>query len=225
SPRATARRMAPLGITLHDISAIVLTHLDSDHFYSGWLKPIEKFGITVHAHHRHRGATYAAGIPVRRTRLFRECVDIDGPSGFESVLLAHDELGSAGFVIEHDGRRLGFATDVGRATKTLFERFINLHALAIESNYDRQMQLQSGRPAMLVRRIMSGFGHLSNDQAMEAIEHIAARSHLSHIVLLHLSRECNCPKLLRKFYSQYAPHLLERLTLSNQLEPTPLLEV
>ena len=104
-------------------------------------------------------------------------------------------------------------------------RFVDLHALALESNYDRRMQLESDRPWFLKRRIMDGLGHLSNEQALEAIEHIESQSHLSRIALLHISRHCNCPNLLRELYVKRAPHLVDRLTLSHHAEPTPLLEV
>lgn len=225
SPRRTARQLADLGLSIREVSDIVLTHLDTDHFYCGWVKAIEKLNITVHAHHRHRGATYSAGIPMRRTRLFTRGITMDQATTFHTVLFAHDALGSVGFVIEHDGRRLGFATDLGRVPESLLEEFVDLHALAIESNYDRQMQLDSGRPPFLKRRIMGGMGHLSNEQALEAIEQIEEQSILSSVTLLHLSRECNCPDLLRDMYTRRAPHLVDRLTVSNQFEPTPLLPV
>ena len=41
----------------------------------------------------------------------------------------------------------------------------------------------------------------------------------AHIVLLHRSRECNCPKLLREMFSQ-DPRIAARLTLSEQFERT-----
>jgi phosphoribosyl 1,2-cyclic phosphodiesterase len=228
SPRATARRLQTIDLTLRDVCAIILTHLDGDHFHAGWLKIIEKLDLPVHAHHRHRGATYAAGIPVRRTSLFNGELRLDGgieSPRMESLVFAHDALGSVGFVIEHRGRRLGFATDLGRVPESLFERFVDLHGLAIESNYDRQMQLDSGRPWFLKRRIMGGMGHLSNEQTLEAVERIEAQSHLSQIALLHRSQQCNCPELLRELYTQKAPHLVDRLTLTEQHQPTPLLEV
>jgi phosphoribosyl 1,2-cyclic phosphodiesterase len=222
SPRRTARHLADLGLSIREVSDIVLTHLDTDHFSGGWVKAIEKLNIAVHAHHRHRGATYAAGIPMKRTVLFNRAHRIEHGPLLQPIVFAHDGLGSVGFVIEHDQRRLGFATDLGHVPESLLEEFVDLHALAIESNYDRQMQIDSGRPPFLKRRIMSGAGHLSNEQALAAIEQIESQSRLSTITLLHLSRECNCPDLLRELYIRRAPHLAERLTLSNQHEPTPM---
>jgi len=89
--------------------------------------------------------------------------------------------------------------------------------LAIESNYDREMQRAADRPAMLKRRITGGRGHLSNDQAKAAIHAILDRSVRppSHLVLLHLSRQCNCPRLVRRLYADH-PALADRLCVTSQ---------
>ena len=54
---------------------------------------------------------------------------------------------------------------------------------------------------------------------------IAGRSRLEHIVLLHLSRQCNDPRLVQRLYAQRAPELLNRLTITSQHHPTPRLHV
>ena len=83
----------------------------------------------------------------------------------------------------------------------------------------------SARPADLKRRIMGGLGHLSNEQALDAVIHIAGRGALRHIALLHLSRQCNDPAIVRSLFARRAPNLLGRLTITNQHQPTPLLHV
>jgi hypothetical protein len=90
------------------------------------------------------------------------------------------------------------------------------------------MQLNSDRPAFLKRRIMGGKGHLSNAESLAAVRQILdqaerqGRSLPGHIVLLHRSRQCNCPKLLQALFS--ADHRIkERLVLAEQNRPTPWL--
>jgi phosphoribosyl 1,2-cyclic phosphodiesterase len=78
------------------------------------------------------------------------------------------------------------------------------------------MQLQSSRPQFLVERIMGGDGHLSNAQSMRAIEHIASQSNLQHIVLLHLSSQCNTPSIIREMYQDQLPQYANYLTISHQ---------
>jgi phosphoribosyl 1,2-cyclic phosphodiesterase len=107
----------------------------------------------------------------------------------------------------------------------MLDAFVDLDILAIESNYDPAMQHASDRPYFLKRRIMGGAGHLSNQQALDAVKLILSRHESaatplpSHIVLLHRSRQCNCPNLLRDFFSKDA-RIAPRLTLSHQAERT-----
>jgi phosphoribosyl 1,2-cyclic phosphodiesterase len=227
SPRATGRRLQALGVSVHDLRAIVLTHLDHDHFHCGWLKAIHKHNLQlrIHLHHRHRHAAWRVGMTLHCAELFKDAASIGDCISIASVLLAHDALGSVGFVVEHHGMRLGYATDLGRVPDHLFDHFVNLDALAIESNYDRTMQQASGRPWFLKRRIMGGAGHLSNEQAFEAISRIESQSNLAHVALLHLSRECNDPDLVRTMYARRAPHLLDRLIITEQHSPSAILEI
>lgn len=227
SPRATARRLKPLGLGLSDLSLALLTHLDKDHLHPGWRKAIKRFNLNLrlHIHERHRRAAWQAGWSARCVDLFNGSIDLNGCARVKSLMLAHDDLGSVGFVIEHACMRLGYATDLGRVPPSMLRHFVDLDALAIESNYDRGMQLASARPAFLKRRIMGGMGHLSNEQALEAVRQIDGCSRLSHIVLLHLSRHCNDPALVQQLYSTRAPYLVDRLTITNQYRPSPLLRI
>lgn len=225
SPRETVRRLKPLGVHPSDLSDIVLTHLDRDHYIPTWMRVIAKHDIHLHVHRRQRSRAGREHIDFCFASLFDDGIELDGHTRFESVPFAHDQLGTVGFVIEHRGARLGYATDLGRVPDRLFERFAALDALAMESNYDRKMQLASVRPAFLKKRIMDGRGHLSNDQSLEAVQRIADQSSLQHVALLHLSRQCNCPRRVRELYQTQAPHLAERLTITRQDAATPMLDV
>jgi hypothetical protein len=85
------------------------------------------------------------------------------------------------------------------------------------------MQLGSGRPQFLKTRIMGGRGHLSNEQALEAIVKMLDRCQRrgrrlpEHIVLLHRSRQCNCPRLVRRLFER-DQRIASRLTLAEQFE-------
>ncbi|MHC4347787.1 MAG: MBL fold metallo-hydrolase [Planctomycetota bacterium] len=226
SPRQTALRLGPLGIGLDDISDILLTHIDHDHFHPGWRDAgSNRIACTWRAARRHLRQARAAGLPARDTAPFGDDFEMQPATRVEVTMLPHDELGSTGLVIDHDGVRLGFATDLGRVPETLLQRFEDLAALALESNYDPHLERASSRPDFLKQRIMGGLGHLSNEQALEAVLHIAGRCDLRHIALLHLSRQCNDPAIVRGLFARHAPHLLGRLTITNQHEPTPLLHV
>ena len=119
---------------------------------------------------------------------------------------------------------LGYATDLGHVPSYFFDRFRDLDCIALEANYDPQMQVDSARPSFLKRRIMGGHGHLSNLQALAAIRKLLDRSRRlpDHIVLLHRSQECNCPDLVRQLFSTDR-RIASRLTLAHQHERSPWL--
>jgi phosphoribosyl 1,2-cyclic phosphodiesterase len=224
-PRTLARRLAGSGVQVSDIRAACLTHLDRDHFSPTWVATLLKFRITVHCHaSRINDLLRLAGDP-RLDELICP-FDEDSFSPLEGLTatplqLAHDQCGSHGFVLDGFGCRIGYATDLGRVPSQLLEKFCDLDVLALESNYDPRMQLDSDRPWFLKRRIMGGRGHLSNAQALSAIGQLLDRCQKQdqplprHIVLLHRSQQCNCPKLLRRLFSHDA-RIAPRLTLAEQ---------
>lgn len=211
SPRRTRALFREVGLADAPVHAVILTHLDHDHMHPGWAVKWPN-GCTLHIHRRHRGRALRAGLGVVRAEHFEGPFDVLG-ARVEPLLVSHDGLGSAALRLWFGGRSLGYATDVGRATPALVNHLAGVDVLAIESNYCPRLEEASGRPAHLKRRIMGGAGHLSNDQAARAVEAIGPRE---HVVLLHLSRECNRPALAAGEHGvgKY------RLTLAHHERPT-----
>jgi phosphoribosyl 1,2-cyclic phosphodiesterase len=231
-PISTSRRLDGTGVHLRDISAICLTHLDHDHFAPTWLRTLIKNQTRIfcstarvpqllrRVDHHPLAPQFAKLIEPFTTDPFDPLPNLR----LHPIPLAHDHTGSHGFVIEGHGCRVGYATDLGRVPPALLQHFTNLDILALESNYDPQMQIQSSRPDFLKSRIMNGSGHLSNQQAFDAIQRILNRAQQSgrlpeHIVLLHRSLECNCPHLLRRLFCRDL-RIQKRLTLADQFHRT-----
>jgi len=228
-PRTAATRMCGTGVRVADISAICLTHLDSDHFNLNWVDAVVGRGVPIYCHRTRTSDLERIAGNSDLAALLRPF----GEAAFEPLAglfchgidLAHDAGGSHGFVMEGFGCRAGFATDLGYVPKHLVERFESLDLLALESNYDPEMQRASGRPAFLKQRIMGGRGHLSNEQAFEAVRAILDRCERrrrrlpDHIVLLHRSRQCNCPKIVRGLFERDA-RIARRLVLAEQFART-----
>jgi len=227
-PRTTAQRLNGTGVRLDDVRAVCLTHLDSDHFNRSWIPTLIRRGIRIFCHADKaveivRNAELDVATQLERLICPFEA-DSFQPMGdlrFDPIRLAHDRLGSHGFVIDGFGYRIGFATDLGHVPVHLIDAFRDLNLLALESNYDVEMQEQSPRPWFLKRRIMGGSGHLSNRQALAAVLTILDRATRlpDHIVLLHRSRQCNCPTLLRGMFSRDR-RIAPRLTLAEPFERT-----
>jgi phosphoribosyl 1,2-cyclic phosphodiesterase len=236
-PRTAGRRLDGTGVSLLDISSICLTHLDSDHFRSSWVPRIIKQHIRVFCHAGRvadlcRIAQRTIGGPGAEALLenfeslietFEETFSALPDVKASTVALSHDEEGSHGFVLDGHGVRIGYATDLGHVPATLIDAFDGLDVVALESNYDPHLQRTSGRPIYLQRRITGGRGHLSNEQAFDAIRTVFDRCQHrrrpmpSHVVLLHRSRDCNCPRLVRQLYAR-DQRIAERLTLAEQFQ-------
>jgi phosphoribosyl 1,2-cyclic phosphodiesterase len=82
------------------------------------------------------------------------------------------------------------------------------------------MQRASGRSPYLIDRIMGGSGHLSNEQALEVAIAVDRAQPLSSLHLLHLSRQCNCPRLVARLYEERAPALAARTVITSQAAPS-----
>ena len=93
---------------------------------------------------------------------------------------------------------VGYASDLGCGSESLIDAFAGTDVLALEFNHDIQMEHRAERPKMLIDRVLSDSGHLSNEQAGELAAAIVSRSgdkRPSPSVQLHLSRHCNKPEL------------------------------
>src|SRR5918993_3383536 len=233
-PRTAAKRLDGTGVRVRDVRAICLTHLDSDHFRPSWLGTILNHDIKIFCH-RSRVADVLEMLDHDAAERLVVGFDDDifqplAGLACRAIPLAHDRTGSHGFLLDGYHCRIGWATDLGRVPRELLEQFVSLDLLALESNYDPDMQLNSARPWFLKNRIMGGAGHLSNAQAYETICRILDRCQRqrrrlpNHIVLLHRSRECNCPKLLRKLFEQDA-RIAPRLTLTDQFHRSDWLRI
>jgi phosphoribosyl 1,2-cyclic phosphodiesterase len=214
SPRRTRGLLGRCGLDRFD--AVILTHLDSDHWRPNWaadLRLIES-GAPVFMHTTHARWADANGLFPPSCRRIGE--SFSPAPGLEAhpLLMPHDTLGVAAYRFTlPGGASLGFATDVGRATDGLIEHLRGVDVLAIESNYCPRMQAASDRPYFLKRRIMGGNGHLSNQQAADAVAEIAPRD---HTVFLHLSRQCNHPELVAQLHD----HADYARTITDQHVPT-----
>lgn len=204
SPRRTFAMLECIGFGAHSIDACLLTHLDVDHFHPGWLTRTPRHtALRLHQRHAHalNRASSFTGVTVKA---FDGGFDLEPGVRVSPMVMSHDEMGVAAFRIDFDGAigggSLGFATDLGHVTADLVEHMRargGVDVLAIESNYCPKMQIESDRPMFLKQRIMGGSGHLSNQQSVEAIHAIQPKD---HVVLLHLSRQCNDPALVASMH-------------------------
>lgn len=217
SPKRTRRLLAESDVELSDIDALVLTHVDSDHLNAGWRNALPA-SIPVYVHRRHAAHARSLGFEHEAMVEITDAFELFPGVRVDPLLLPHDELGVAAYRFSFDRddlppADLGFATDVGRVSRRFIKRFRRVDVLAIESNYCPRLQRASDRPEFLKRRIMGGSGHLSNQESAKAVAAIRPRE---HVVLLHLSRQCNDPELAARVHARGPCPV----TIAGQFEPT-----
>ncbi|MDE0888017.1 MAG: MBL fold metallo-hydrolase [Phycisphaerales bacterium] len=236
-PRTLARRLdahAP-DIDLDHVRAVVVTHPDTDHLRPTWRRSLEARGWPVFAAPSHHAALARHGVPGRqllplsdggrRVSVVKEILDVTIALG------PHDDHGSAVLRFDldtgHAPTTIGWATDIGRVTPQVRDLLAGCDFIGLESNYDPGLQSASNRPPFLKQRITGGHGHLSNHEAMAAIRAMTDRSRLEAIVLLHLSRDCNDPGIVRRLWDERETELAERLHIADQdlpLDPIRIFE-
>ena len=96
-----------------------------------------------------------------------------------------------------DDRKAMIATDLGVMTDVIRDAFYGVDALVLESNHDVNMLKNGIYPYYLKERILSKYGHLSNESCASELPEIIKNGTM-RVVLGHLSQENNMPSLAIK---------------------------
>ncbi|WP_165225801.1 MBL fold metallo-hydrolase [Aquisphaera insulae] len=208
-PRTMDQRLRSIGGDLARVAAVLLSHTHGDHVESGMLQAMLRRGIALYCHEGHRDELeHDQGFQdMDRQGLVRHYDEgpFLAPGGFriEPIPLRHGGP-TYGFRIESVPRRraravsLGYVTDTGCWSEAMADALADVDVLGVEFNHDVAMQRMSGRSAALIARNLGDHGHLSNRQGAElvrAVLHRSSRDRVRHLVLLHLSQQCNRPEL------------------------------
>lgn len=194
SCRETERRMARLGRSPEQLSALLVTHEHGDHV-RGVAPLARKYGLPVWMSRGTHGMLRDTDFPVVQ--------HFDGHSGMAlgdlcitPFTVPHDAREPCQFVFEDGARRFGMLTDTGRMTPHIIESLQGCDALLLECNHDADMLADGPYSAALKRRVGGPLGHLSNRQA-GALLALLDTSRLQHLVAAHLSDKNNRPALAR----------------------------
>ncbi len=112
-----------------------------------------------------------------------------------SFPVSHDAAAPCGYLLAAGGCRVCLVTDSGEVTPEMLAMMNLADLLVLESNHDRQRLLRGPYPLSLKRRIFSPTGHLSNDQAADALLQIWRSDSIRWVWLCHLSKTNNTPSL------------------------------
>lgn len=216
SCRETERRMARLGLSMHKVRAIFVSHEHSDHI-RGVPVLARKYKLPIYIT---PATLQGVRMELEQTIVFNadEAVQI-GDLEVKAFRKLHDARDPHSFIVKCKGIHIGVFTDIGALCPQLMEHFSQCHAAFLEANYDEAMLEQGRYPYYLKQRIRGGHGHLSNKQALNLFT-TCKSEHMSHLLLAHLSKDNNCPDLVQRLFSKYAEST--EIVVASRYEETPV---
>jgi phosphoribosyl 1,2-cyclic phosphodiesterase len=202
SCRETERRMKQLGLSMNSVKALFISHEHTDHI-TGMPGISKKYRLPVYI----TGKTLNnSNMPVE-SQLVHSFIHakpvVIGNLSVTSFRKSHDAADPHSFMISGHGINIGVITDIGYACKQVIKYFRQCQAVFLESNYCEEMLENGSYPYHLKKRIRSDEGHLSNDQAIELFMNYRSDD-LSLLILSHLSKNNNKPKLVERLFKKIA---------------------
>lgn len=190
--KETERRLARLGKTPQQLTAILVTHEHSDH--ANGVGPLaRKYDVPVYL----TAGTYQYS----RIGTVQQLHKISSHSPFEimdlqvqPIPVPHDAREPCQFIFNDGAKKLGVLTDLGSITPFVKQSYSKLDSLLLECNHDLAMLEQGPYPYTLKRRISGEYGHLSNNQAGELLKEIELQC-IQHLVISHISEQNNSAEL------------------------------
>ena len=221
SCRETEKRMRRLGLPMERVKAIFVSHEHSDHI-SGIPVIARKYQLRVYITPptKQSGGLYIDERLVYPFLPFQRIVI--GELEITAFPKTHDAADPHSFIVTCRDIKVGVFTDIGFACDHVTSHFGQCHAAFLEANYDEEMLESGGYPFHLKRRIRGGQGHLSNKQAL-ALFMTHRPPYMSHLLLSHLSKNNNDPKLVKELFDSCAGET--RIIIASRFEETEVYHI
>lgn len=226
-------RLAMQGITFTNIDIILVTHEHTDHIkYLASLVTKTNAIICIHKDtYEEANRRLSGGLLNRKIRFIEadKRYSIDELS-FVPIKLSHDATNCFGFILKEENgldsnTTYASITDTGYIPTKYYNILSTISVLLIESNHDVLMQKQSGRPWILINRVLSERGHLSNVECSEILKQIVT-PHTKQVIFGHISEECNLESIaVETCLKAFNNNLPFKLHIAKQHEPLDVIEV
>ena len=189
----TTRRLARLGKTPTDLTAVLVTHEHGDHI-RGVGALARKYNLPVYMTHGTSREWLGRDNGINRSvqlEYINSHQDFAlGGITVRPVAVPHDAREPCQFTFHCDDKKLGLLTDLGSITPFVQQAYQGCHAVLLECNHDRGMLAEGPYPYSLKQRVGGDYGHLSNEQAAVLLKNIMGEQ-LQHVVLSHISETNN----------------------------------
>ena len=188
--------LARIGVDPRDLSAVFVTHEHDDHI-RGVNILSKKYDLPVYAN----ADTWSVmreklcGVAPKNVCVFESDRDfyLAGVRVLPSTV-PHDAVHCVGYTISAGGHKVGVCTDLGHVDARILSILSGCELLLFEANHDVDMLMAGSYPYQLKKRILSGSGHMNNDDCGKALVKLYGTG-VKNVILGHLSRENNYPEL------------------------------
>jgi phosphoribosyl 1,2-cyclic phosphodiesterase len=187
------KRLLLIGIEPETLSGILISHEHHDHIH-GAAALAKKFRLPVFI--SRKALEFS---PSSLQHAVRIPIGSDVPLQIGALTVTpfstpHDSVDPLAFSIRAGQTQVCVVTDIGFISDNIRERIFKTDLLVIESNHDLEMLRMGPYPWSLKQRVMSNYGHLSNEAlAFFFSEYFDGNDRT--VMLTHLSRQNNHPQL------------------------------
>ena len=175
------------------ISGVLITHEHLDH-YKGADVFCKSYDIPLYLNYSTYSVIKHKVSGVRNVNIIENTEFSIGGLDIKTFKLPHDASEPIGYSVIYKGKKISVATDMGYVSDEIFNNLKDSNVILIESNYNEELVKMSPYPYFLKDRILSSFGHLSNEDCSNAIVELI-KNFPKKIVLGHLSCTNNFPEL------------------------------
>lgn len=187
---------AQIGANPEQLSGILVTHEHTDHI-QGLGVLARKYDLPIYANEKtwHAMEKHIGKIKTEQKFHFEaNSVKSFGTLEVESFSVSHDAADPMFFNFRAAGKKVTLLTDLGYVSEKIKRTIAGANAYIFESNHDVSMLQMSAYPWNVKRRILSDYGHVSNEDCGLALSEVIT-SDTERIYLAHLSKENNMKEL------------------------------
>jgi phosphoribosyl 1,2-cyclic phosphodiesterase len=206
-----------------EFDAIIISHEHGDHIKSAGPAG-RKFKCPVYMHEWSYKAKQDKFNGVNIVDLNPSDVLKIGDLSIETFSTKHDAKYTFGFLITDttNKKTLCYVTDTGIITPLMRHYMKGADAYLIETDYDEQMLKDNDQYSEYLKdRIMSAYGHLSNNDALDGLEKIGIDKS-SFVIFGHLSDKTNRPDIVLKSAKNKFPLYNGTFYIAPTLDPVEL---
>jgi len=192
-----SRMQATCQASFADLSAVLVTHEHVDHV-RGLTQAVKLSDAAVYMTEGTWSAVHAGvakvSPPERHNTVRAGDKFVVGDIHVTAFAVSHDAEEPIAYRFDAGEDSLAVVTDLGYVSDAIKDVLYGCKSFVFESNHDVNM-LRAGRyPWSVKRRILGDKGHLSNEDAAQALSDILATDEV-YVYLAHLSEENNQPDL------------------------------